>query len=88
MSEENTQEMEEKQDQAAAMDQVATVSDGREDEREDLNSLKKFAYHLYHDCQHDDNARQGDHHGFLVSARLAQNLIEQSNGNAYSRNLK
>ena len=32
MSEENTQEMEEKQDQVAAMEQVATVSDGREDE--------------------------------------------------------
>ena len=42
MSEENTQEMEEKQDQAAAMDQVATVSDGREDEREGRGKSKTY----------------------------------------------
>ena len=42
MSEENTQEMEEKQDQVAAMEQVATVSDGREDERDGRAKSKTY----------------------------------------------
>lgn len=42
MSEENTQEIEVKQDQVAAMEQVATVSDGREDEKDGRAKSKTY----------------------------------------------
>jgi len=41
MSEEN-KEMEEKQDQAAAMDQVTSVTDGRDDERDGRSKSKVY----------------------------------------------